>query len=312
MDSRPLAKARPPRDGLFEFRVRTHIGDAEMDSKVGRILTPGDYNVEVTGPARVFGPEGQVLAVYLPGVLATLMDEAWPVLSPIRKATDNRGDASGTLRVQRGDQKRTRTRLIYSTIAGAVDPGPSSTAKGRSPACRLTAWTGKHLPAWQSLTPLFQAIDGHFRARVPDRYLRQQSAAQRTHPEWLIPGTTFTTVTVNNSYSTGVHRDAGDLREGFSTLAVARRGAYTGGHLVLPRYRMAFDLQHGDLLLFDAHEYHGNTAMTCPHQEKALDRPCAEGCERVSLVSYFRTKVQQCGTTEEELAKAMERIEVGQ
>jgi hypothetical protein len=64
-------------------------------------------------------------------------------------------------------------------------------------------------------------------------------------------------------------------------------------------------MRDGDLLLFDAHEWHGNTNMHCPHQDVPLYRPCPEGCERVSLVTYFRTKVRECASAEEEAAKML-------
>lgn len=297
---------------MIELRARTRISDADLDAKVGRIVTDTDFNAVLTGPARLRGPDGKLLAVYLPGVLADAMDTAWDTLSSIRIVTDNRGAASGTPREQRGDQKRTRTRRIMSATVGAVDPGPSVTrAGGRLPVCRLTAWTGKHLPEWTALEPLFQQIAGHYAEQVPERYAAQLAVAEATHPDWVIPGTPFTTVTVNNTYSTGVHQDAGDLPEGFSTLAVARRGNYSGGLLVLARYRVAIDLRHGDLLLFDAHEWHGNTAMVCPHPGSHVDatgqlwRPCPEGCERVSLVTYYRTKVQGCASAAEEAERAV-------
>jgi hypothetical protein len=35
-----------------------------------------------------------------------------------------------------------------------------------------------------------------------------------------------------------------------------------------------------------------------------LAKPCPEGCERISLVTYFRTKVAQCDTAAAEHAKA--------
>lgn len=292
---------------MIELRLKTWIGQDELDAKVGKVPGDGDYNLLVTGPTRIYGPKGGLLAVYLPGALRDALHEAWPVLSSIRLMTDNRGLAAGTPREQRGDQKRTRTRRIYSATVGAVDPGPSTgRTTGRLPICRLTAWTGKHLPEWLSLAPLFQQIAGHYQAQAPQRFAAQQRAADATHPDWVIPGTPFTTVTVNNTYSTGVHQDAGDLAEGFSTLAVARRGEYRGGRLVLARYRVAFDMRDGDLLVFDAHEWHGNTPGYCPHQDGQLARPCPEGCERVSLVTYFRTKVQACESAEEEAAKAME------
>jgi hypothetical protein len=150
------------------------------------------------------------------------------------------------------------------------------------------------------------AVDQALRTYGPERWRAQRDAAIAVHRDWLVPGTTFTTVTLNNTYSTGQHQDAGDLEAGFSTLAVARTGAYTGGLLVLGQYRLAVDMRHGDLLLFDAHTYHGNTAIHCPHQAPGADqlaRPCPEGCQRISLVAYHRTKVAGCGSAEVEAAK---------
>jgi hypothetical protein len=171
-----------------------------------------------------------------------------------------------------------------------VDPG------GIYPFCRLTSWTGQHLPEWQSLNPLLVAISEQFRGHVHDRWAAQKAVADATRPEWVVPGTPFTTVTVNNTYSTGLHRDMGDLAEGFSTLAVCRRGEYQGGVLVFARYRVGVDMRHGDLLLLDPHEWHGNTDIEA----------MSDDAERISLVAYFRTKVQACGPAEVEEAKAYE------
>ncbi len=38
---------------LTEIRVRTKIPESEMEQKVGKILAESDYNVRLTGPARV-------------------------------------------------------------------------------------------------------------------------------------------------------------------------------------------------------------------------------------------------------------------
>jgi hypothetical protein len=297
---------------LVELRVRSVVPAAEMVAKVGKVAAPGDWNVQLVGPCRVLAPNGTTLAVYLPGHLRAEMDAQVDRLSGIRLITDNRGQASGSTRERRGAQQRTRTRRIISGTLGAVDPGPSTgRAVGRLPVCRLTAWTGRHLPDWQALQPLLQGIDRALHDYVPDRWQAQARAARDTEPDWLVPGTTFTTVTLNNTYSTGQHKDSGDLEAGFSTLAVARRGAYRGGLLVLGGYRIAVDMAHGDLLLFDAHTWHGNSAIHCPHQADGADqlaRPCPEGCERISLVAYYRTKVGRCGTADAEAAKALAHV----
>jgi hypothetical protein len=286
---------------VLELRLRTKVPATELDRKVGKILGPEDYNVFLTGPARVLLPSGRPLCVYLPGVLRDVVDSGrtYEVLHGLRTQTsNNRGIASGGPRFTVRHSDRSYARKVASSVVGAVDP------MGQQKYCRLTAWTGAHLPEWQALQPLLQEVARQQALHVPDRAAAQRKVAESTDPAWVVPGTPFSTVTVNNTYPTGVHTDKGDLDEGFSTIACLRRGSYTGGHLVFPEYRVAADMQHGDLMLMDAHQWHGNTALVCAcgREPNGCCPDC--GAERISVVSYFRTKVASCGTPEEELRKA--------
>jgi hypothetical protein len=69
-----------------------------------------------------------------------------------------------------------------------------------------------------------------------------------------------------------------------------RAGQFTGGHLVLPKYRVAIELNTGDALFFDPHEWHGTSAFYGLHKR----------FERMTLVLYYRTKMAECGTPQEE------------
>lgn len=119
----------------------------------------------------------------------------------------------------------------------------------------------------------------------------------RTQPEWLIPGTPFTTVTVNRNWQTAVHTDRGDLKAGLSLITAMRRGEFTGGYLVFPHYRIAVDLQDRDLLMFDSHHMHGNTPIVGKVGQ----------WERVSCVLYFRERMADCLTAQAELERAQHR-----
>lgn len=279
---------------MYEARIRTIISDAELEQKVGKIVTDDDYNLLVTGPARIVKPNGDVLAVYLPGAVREHKAEAEPVLRALRNQaplSDNRGNASGMPRVKRNPaSSRTRTlgAILPSYVIGAVDP------MGQHRWCRETVWTAAHVREFKQLRPLLQSVSAHFQAQVPDRFAVQLREAQRTKPEWVIPGTPFTTLTINLTYPTGVHTDKGDLETGFSTIAVFRNGNYNGGRLVFPRFRVAVDMHDGDLILMDAHEHHGNTHIV----DKDAD------AERISVVAYFRTKMVRCGTRAEERVRA--------
>lgn len=288
-----------------ELRVRSRLADQAMESRVGKLPGDSDYDALLTGPVRVSKLDGKPLCVYLPGVLTHLDDPGvYDVLHELRtRISRNRGVASGTKRYGTGRQSlmgsaRTYAKPVSSAIAGAIDP------TGQQRYCRLTSWTGQNLPKWELLHPLLQEIDDRFSRHVPERYVAQMREANRTDPAWRIPGTAFTTITVNNSYPTGVHKDANDLAAGFSTIACYRKGVYEGGRLVFPQYRLAVDLRHNDLLLMDAHEYHGNTALMCICGT-AMNGLCDRcGAERISVVSYFREKLVACGTPAQEQARA--------
>lgn len=291
---------------MIQARLRTRISTAELESKIGKVLGTEDFNMLLTGPAKLLKPNGDPLCVYLPGALLEEAEipgiyDTFHSLKSIR--TENRGVASGSRRIKSGSGNKTRALPVPSSIIGAFD------SAGHQKYCRLTAWTGQNLPQWETLRPFLQGVAHHFEQHLPDRYNTQMEQVRATYPEWVVPGTPFTTVTVNNTYPTGVHQDAGDLESGFSTLACLRKGTFTGGNLVFPKYRVALDLQHGDLALIDAHEYHGNTAIFCACGERRNGMCETCGAERISIVSYFRERMTRCGTYAEEATKAMTQAE---
>jgi hypothetical protein len=298
---------------LSEIRVRSRITAEAMEQRKQKVLTEEAHDIRLTGPTRVTAPDGRPLCVYLPGAVKEQMDGAYPILTTIRGLTENRGYASGTAEKFTQNNLQ-RAKPVMSSILGSFE------SSGFYKFCRLTSWTAAELEGrWPQLLPLLEDIADEFAFHVPDRYAAQKKAAGETAPEWLIPGTPFTTITVNNTFPTGVHKDAGDLDAGFSCLAVARRGNFTGGMLTFPEFRIAVDMQDGDLILMDAHQWHGNTRMTCEcgremdgsvevlNGRELSDGPCPGcGAERISVVCYYRTKMAACGTADEEQQKAME------
>lgn len=162
---------------------------------------------------------------------------------------------------------------VYSGVAGWYDRYP------RIPYGRATSYTEKHPELFAKSYSFLQSLNRGFKELLPWRWNNQKRAADKIDPRFLVPETVFTTITVNKSFRTACHRDAGDLNEGLSNLLVLGDGEYTGGYLVFPEYRVAVNVRPGDLLLVNNHEIiHGNTEIKLNH-EKA---------ERISLVCYFR------------------------
>jgi hypothetical protein len=288
---------------VIEARLRTKIPRTELEQKIGKILTPSDVNIKLTGPSRILMPDGRPLCIYLPRAVEGHMNMAAPILRGIKMKTDNRGLASGSVRANAGG-KRSRSMPVMSGVMGAMDPA------GTRHYCRLTTFTRDHIDQWEGLHPMLQHIASQMQQHVPERWMEQVAVANKTHPDWVVPDTPFTTITVNNSYSTGVHTDKGDLDAGFSCLAVLRDGDYSGGWICFPEYRVGVDMQHGDLLLMDAHQWHGNTKMICKCGQVLSAGPCMLcGSQRISVVCYYRTKMQSCSSSTAESRKRAEQME---
>jgi len=175
---------------------------------------------------------------------------------------------------------------VMSGIAGWFDRYP------RLPYGRATSYTAREPEKFAMAYPFLQQLAQGFKDLLPWRYNNQMEAAKKMDPRFLVPETPFTTVTVNKSFRTACHYDAGDLTSGLSNLlTLTNNGNYKGCYLVAPEYRVAVNPRPGDLLLINNHEVmHGNTQIAL------LD----DVAERISLVVYFREKMLELGSKEYE------------
>lgn len=179
----------------------------------------------------------------------------------------------------------TYANAVNSGIAGWFDRYP------RIPFGRATSYTRDKFDKFKMSYLFLQSLSRGFKELLPWRYNNQMEAAKKVDPAFLVPGTPFTTVTVNKTFRTAAHYDAGDLTSGLSNLlTLSNDGKYTGGYLIAPEYRVAVNPRPGDLLLINNHEVmHGNTPIICE-----------DGSERISLVVYFREKILELGSKEYE------------
>ena len=175
---------------------------------------------------------------------------------------------------------------VMSGIAGWYDRYP------RIPYGRATSYTAREPEKFAMAYPFLQSLARGFKELLPWRYNNQMAAAKKLDEAFLVPGTPFTTITVNKTFRTAAHRDAGDLDNGLSNLLVlSNNGNFTGGYLIAPEYRVAVNVRPGDLLLINNHEViHGNTEIVLGD----------ENAERVSLVVYFREKMLELGSKQYE------------
>lgn len=175
---------------------------------------------------------------------------------------------------------------VHSGICGWFDRYP------RIPYGRATSYTQHHFDKFKMAFPFLQSLSRGFKELLPWRFNNQMEAAKKIDSRFLVPETPFTTVTVNKTFRTACHRDAGDFSDGLSNLLVlSNNGNYSGAYLVFPEYRIAVNVRPGDLLLVNNHEIiHGNTPIVT-HDDVA---------ERISLVCYLREKMLELGSYEYE------------
>lgn len=277
----------------------------ESDLLAGVTLIQEDCKTLFTKDVDVYDSESKkCLAKFRKNIIpASICQIAYDSLLAVAKPTDSRGVATG-LDENTGKAKKTRIRkdgsmskqniahsFINSGVAGYYDPSP------RFPFCRTTAYTHHEFDKFKAAYSIIKFVDDQYKKLMPKEYIIQRKLADETSQDFVIPNTSFTTITVNKNYRTAVHKDAGDFKGGFGNLTALRKGMFTGCHLVLPRWGIGFDLGNTDLLLMDVHQWHGNTPMV------KVD----DGATRLSLVMYYREKMFKCGTAKQELSRARNR-----
>ena len=174
--------------------------------------------------------------------------------------------------------------------------------------CRLTHFTRTNYDNYKNGLPFIQKIDSLFKKLIPDSYEKQFQRANEK-PHLKIPGTSFSTITINRNFRTALHRDAGDFKEGFGNLTVIQRGKYHGGYTVFPQFGVAVDVRNGDFLAMDVHQWHSNTRIYETDEDKVYndtidyafnDNPevgtvgLDQKYTRLTFVCYLREKIAEC------------------
>lgn len=169
--------------------------------------------------------------------------------------------------------------MSHSNIIGYFD----DSKKKDFPPCRMTRFTKENPEVWEKSLPVISYIDKLFRELIPDKWQNQYDEAKRTN--YHIKDTCFSTITLNNNFRTACHCDRGDYEDGFGNLVVFRKGEYKGGELGLPQFKTLINIQHGDYLAFDVHQWHCNTP---------IEYELSDINFRLSLVLYLRKNISKC------------------
>jgi len=225
----------------------------------------------------VITPSGSIVALFLKDVLdPEHCKRAYKLCKTVNDPVENRPAATGSASLPRIKKNGRR---------GAYNAAPQSVTRiherddVRQGLLGAIAGTARRPPRQSELTnqrsdllavlrPLVEEADHLYKLYLPRHYAHQRAEVKKA-PEFRRWQTAFSSLYIPKNFRTGYHHDSANLRGALSVLFPL--GYFTGAELVLPRWRIAFALEPGDLLIFDPQELHGNLPI--------------EG-ERVSVVCY--------------------------
>lgn len=313
--------------------VKYVLPESEIETKEGDFYDTDDYNTIIDYDCDVYGLDETSSRICLLKLRKNVIPQdicinTFTALEKqAQKLNDNRGAAAGKIKksqlpnhvkelIQKekfrayykdasGIQRKSHiSNRVRSNIIGYYDkPDRNILNKyGTAPKCRQTAFTRDEVEKWNSACDIFINGDTMFKKLMPREHTIQLRQCRKT-PEYQIKDTAFSTVTVNYNYRSALHKDAGDLDDGFGNLMVLEKNkcvssnedvyGYTGGYLGFPKYGIAVDVRQGDFLAMNVHEWHANCKMicNCVKKEKCRNK---DHFGRLSLVCYLRKNMIQC------------------
>ena len=272
--------------------VKKVLSDEYMIKNEGKFFTDRKIII-LDKDVDIYTDEGKLLLKFRKNVISTTDSETlYENLKSAAIMNSGRPDASGIpkdgQKYEYVESKSTGKMLhvlrprVRSGIVGFYDSisnfGRIHNKNNSEILCRKTAYTGKHMEKFKKCLPIFKKIDRIYKKLVPEYYKQQHKAILKINHDFRIKDTIFTTVTVNKNFRTALHRDSGDLKQGFGNLVICSEGEYKGGYTMFPQYGIGIDCRDGDFLAMNVHEWHCNSKIT------------GKGT-RVSFVFYLREKM---------------------
>lgn len=252
-----------------------------------------DYEILLDEDCMITRQDGSLLAVLLKGALdADKASEAWSAVKGDSFWTNNRGVATGVERIMKNKQHVVKPAdQVQSGLVGFYERTP------RMPYCRACAWNLNNPEKMLSMMPMVEQVDSLMKKHASERYEKQAKFARKAHKDFLIGETNFSTLTINKNFRTAYHKDVGNVADGISAMTVIKQGRWSGANLCFPAYEVAVKLDHRDVIIFDPHEFHGNTELY----------KLSKDAVRCSVVFYFRENIQDCMSAVEELKRVQNR-----
>jgi hypothetical protein len=261
--------------------------EREARSMIGEFANYSHYIHVIEEDAWIVTPQG-LFGRFVPGALSPkAMQSALPVMRAVKTRVTNRGNAAakgsmmprirkdGLLSATNEIPPEVNRLLGYSDQLGYLDAKKGSEKRGTD-FCRRTGLTRRRPDYLENIMPAVMECDELFRDELPEQYAAQVAEIEAAGTFRISPA--FSTANLNRDWQTTYHTDKYDLPNGW--IALFALGDYEGGDLVVPRYRLRFNLRAGDVLFFKPHEVHGNLPFLG---------------ERLTVVLFGREHIAACG-----------------
>jgi hypothetical protein len=305
------------------------MSDEEIANYEGEYFAESYYNHIIDSDCDVYTSDGDLLLKFRKNVIP--LELCKKAVSSYKKAAmkrhENRGASAGPLDRNKmpnyvGDwvnegkyrthyissvsgipSKQYVSNLSPSNIIGFYDR-PDRNTKNKGAPCRLTSFNRDFPEKWNEAVPFIECIDSLFKKLIPDRHRLQLTRARKV-PEFQIMDTAFSTITINYSWQTAMHKDAGDFQPGFGNLIVCEDmdnpNTYTGCYTGFPQYGVCVNVRQGDFLGMDVHQWHCNTEFI-PTNKKLFEEYQDNQkiyqndwhYNRLSVVCYLREGMLRC------------------
>lgn len=274
------------------YKLKKQLKPAQADALKATFLDEDSFDLLVDQDADGYDTAGNMLFRFRKGALPfEVVKSGYEAFKDSIALTEGRGAASGgSFKRPRADGSESNVTVGYPVNSGNVGyMDPSAMIRY----CRKTAFARDYFEKFQAGIPFVEHVDQLYAELCPNHYSNQIAIARATNRNYRIADTSFTTVTVNKNFQTAVHKDAGDLPEGFGNLCVYREGFFEGSYFCLPEYRVAIDMRTTDMLFVDVHRWHGNT----PFKNQSEDYL------RIAFVMYYREYMIKCSSPRDELKR---------
>ena len=122
---------------------------------------------------------------------------------------------------------------------------------------------------------------------------------EKIENDYRIGNSCFSTVTINSSWQSATHYDANNGDNLLACMAVVEdytnKNEYIGGHFLLPEFKLAFNVRHGDIILCNTQSYlHCNSPLIATEPTKIVGKFSSQDItngwyfNRLSIVAYLK------------------------